>query len=307
MNRVATFNQFFGSAAGIAAGQANMAKAQQQTSTQKVSNDLQGFGIEAGRLLSAKTYAERLDSRAETLKGLQARADVEASALETAQAAVKQVREGLTQAFALQSGVGLKATIEQALSVIVTAANVQYNGEAVFGGELGFGEPFVQASLDTLAAQPNTDVNWLDTGRNRTVVIEDNRAIELSASAEELFRPFVDFLRSIRVWENANAPLSGKLTPAQQTYVQGLLPSIATVEKDLIDKSANAGITAKQLEMAADTNDARRDTLLATIGDQENVDLAEVATRLSAAETQYRASASVFSQLQDLNLLQYLR
>ena len=307
MNRVATFNQFFGSAAGIAAGQANMAKAQQQTSTQKVSSDLQGFGIEAGRLLSAKTYAERLDSRSEMLKGLQARADIEASALESAQAAVKQVREGLTQAFALQSGVGLKATIEQALSVIVTAANVQYNGEAIFAGELGFGEPFVPASLDTLAAQPNTDPNWLDTGRNRTVVIEDNRAIELSGSAKELFRPFVDFLRSIRVWENANVPLSGKLTAAQQTYVQGLLPTIATVEKDLIDKSATAGITAKQLEMAADTNDARRDTLLATIGDQENVDLAEVATRLSAAETQYKASASVFSQLQNLNLLQYLR
>ncbi|GIU66219.1 hypothetical protein [Candidatus Phycosocius spiralis] len=307
MTRVATYNQYVGSAAGMATGQANMAKAQQQTSTQKVSNDLQGFGIEAGRLLSAKTYAERLDTRAEILKGLNARAEIESSALEAAQAAVKKVREGLTQAFALQSGVGLKATLEQALSVIITSANIKYNGESIFGGEQGFNDPLVPASLDTLAAQPNTDAYWLDTGRNRTVMIEDNRAIELSANAKELFRPFVDFIRSIRVWENANAPLSGKLTTDQQTYVQNLLPIIASVEKGLIDKSATAGITAKQLEVAADTNDDRRDTLLATIGGQENVNLAEVATRLAAAQTQYRASAEVFAQVKDLNLLLYLR
>jgi flagellin-like hook-associated protein FlgL len=35
--------------------------------------------------------------------------------------------------------------------------------------------------------------------------------------------------------------------------------------------------------------------------------LAEVAARLSAAQTQYQASAAIFGQLKDLNLLQYLR
>lgn len=307
MTRVATFNQFFGSAAGIAMGQANMAKAQEQASTQKVSSDLQGFGIEAGRLLSAKTYAERLDRRAETLKGLEARAEVEATALDSAQAAVQQARDGLANAAANQNGAGLRAALEQALSIIDTAANAQYNGEAIFGGEWGYGEPFVPASLDTLAAQPNTDANWIDTGRNRTVMIEDNRSIELSRTAEDLFRPFVDLLRSIRVWENTNGPLTGRLTTAQLTYVQGLIPQIATVQTNLIDKAAEAGGTAKQIEMAVSTNDAKRDTLLATIGDQESVDLAEVAARLSAAQTQYQASAAIFGQLKDLNLLQYLR
>lgn len=307
MNRVATYNQFFGSAAGIAAGQANMAKAQEQASTQKVAGDLQGFGIEAGRLLSAKTYAERLDRRAETLKALEARADVEATALESAQAAVQQARDGLANAAASQNGAGLKAALEQALSIIDTAANAQYNGEAIFGGEWGYGEPFIPASLDALAAQPNTDANWVDTGRNRTVMIEDNRSIELSRNAKDLFRPFVDLLRSIRVWENANGALTGKLTTAQQTYVQGLIPQIANVQSTLIDKAAEAGSTAKQIEMAVTTNDAKRDTLLATIGDQENVDLAEVAARLSAAQTQYQASAAIFGQLKDLSLLQYLR
>lgn len=307
MNRVATYNQFFGSAAGIAAGQANMAKAQEQASTQKVAGDLQGFGIEAGRLLSAKTYAERLDRRAETLKALEARADVEATALESAQAAVQQARDGLANAAASQNGAGLKAALEQALSIIDTAANAQYNGEAIFGGEWGYGEPFIPASLDALAAQPNTDANWVDTGRNRTVMIEDNRSIELSRNAKDLFRPFVDLLRSIRVFENTNGALTGKLTTAQQTYVQGLIPQIANVQSTLIDKAAEAGSTAKQIEMAVTTNNAKRDTLLATIGDQENVDLAEVAARLSAAQTQYQASAAIFGQLKDLSLLQYLR
>ena len=309
MSRISSYNQFYGNAAGIAAGQANMAKAQEQASTQKVATDLKGYAQQSGRLLSAKTYAERLDRRAETLSALQGRADVEANAMSNALDAVKQVRDAIGNAAATNNGAGFRIALEQALATITSAANAQYGGQAVFGGNWGYGDPFVATSLDAMAtAGPGAaGTYWVDTGENRSVMVEDDRPIQLSPGAEEIFRPFVDFVREVRSWENANAPITGRLTDAQSTYVRSLMPNIAALQSTMIDHESTAGITAKQIETTALANTSQRDTLNKTIGDQENVDLAEVAAKLAAAQNQYQASAAIFGRMRDMNLLQYLR
>jgi flagellar hook-associated protein 3 FlgL len=310
MSRISSYNQFYGNSAGIATGQANMQKAQAQASSQKIATDLKGYAQQSGRLLSAKTYAERLDRRAETLSALQGRADVEAAAMTNALDAVKQVRDAIGSAIATNKGAGFRVTIEQALATIATAANVQYGGQAVFGGTWGYGEPFATISLDAMATAGAgaADSYWADTGENRSVMLEDNRPIQLSPGAEEIFRPIVDFMRQIREWENTNTSItSGSLSEAQATYMRSLMPAIAGLQATMIDHEANAGITAKQIDTTALANSAQLDTFKKTIGDQENVDLAEVATKLAAAQNQYQASAAIFGQMRDMNLLQYLR
>jgi flagellar hook-associated protein 3 FlgL len=309
MNRISSYNQFFGNSSGIATGQANMAKAQAQASSQKVATDLKGYAQDSGRLLSAKSYSERLDRRAETLSALSGRAEVEATALARAEEVIKQFRDSLGTAIATQNGVGLRDAMDNAVATLGSVANTQYAGQAVFGGSWGYGEPFVTATLDemALAGGGGAGAFWVDTGENRTVMVEDNRAIQLSGSAKEIFKPMIDFLRQMREWENTNTPITGKLTAAQSTFLQAQLPGVAALHTGLIDQEAAAGITAKEIEQITLANQAQRDTLNQTIGAQENVDLAEVATRLAAAQTQYQASASIFSQMRDMNLLQYLR
>lgn len=309
MTRISSYNQFYGNAAGISAGQTNMAKAQAQASTQKVATDLKGYAQQSGRLLSAKTYAERLDRRAETLSALQGRAEIEANAMSNALTAVAQVRDAIGTAAATNNGGGFRVALEQALATIGTAANAQYAGQAVFGGTWGYGDPFATTSLDAMAIAGAGAAGdyWTDTGENRTVMLEDDRAIQLSPAAEEVFRPIVDFLREVRSWENLNAPISGSLTDAQATFVRSLLPDIAALQSTMIDQEASAGITAKQIETTTLNNIAQREMLDKTIADQENVDLAEVAANLAAAQNQYQASAAIFGQMRDLNLLQYLR
>jgi flagellar hook-associated protein 3 FlgL len=309
MTRISSYNQFYGNAAGITNGQNAMAKAQEQASTQKVATDLKGYAQQSGRLLSAKTYSERLDRRAETLSALQGRAEVEANAMTNALEAVKQVRDAIGLAAGTSNGAGFRVALEQALGTIGTAANAQYGGQAVFGGNWGYGEPFAATSLDDMATAGAGAAGsyWTDTGENRTVMLEDDRPIQLSPGAREVFKPIVDFLREIRTWENANAPITGPLTQSQTTYLRSIMPDIAALQSTMIDHEATAGITAKQIETTALTNLAQRDTLDRTIGDQENVDLAKVAADLSAAQNQYQASAAIFGQMRDMNLLQYLR
>jgi flagellar hook-associated protein 3 FlgL len=309
MTRISSYNQFYTNSAGIASGQAEMAKAQAQASTQKVATDLKGFAQQSGRLLSAKGYAQRLEQRADTLSALQGRADVEAAAMTNAVDTAKQVRQAISTAVANNNGTAFRAVMEQALAAISTSANIQFNGQAVFGGNWGYGEPLAAASLDdmAIAGAAAADTYWTDTGENRSVTLEDGRSIQLSPGAEEVFRPLVDFIREVREWEIANTAIAGRLSDAQATFMRGLMPEIATLESDMIDREAAAGNTAKEIEATALKNQAQRDTLVQTIGNQENVDLAEVATKLAAAQNQYQASAAIFGQMRNMNLLQYLR
>jgi flagellar hook-associated protein 3 FlgL len=309
MSRISSYTQFTSNAAAIANGQTQMAKAQAQATSQKVATDLKGYAQDSGRLLSAKGYAARLERRAETIDALKGRAEVEANALARATEVVKEARDAITNAIANENGAGLREIINNTVATLGAVANTQYAGQAVFGGNWGYGDPFKTASLDAMAiAGPGgADSFWQDTGENRSITIEENRSIQLSGSAQEIFRPMMEYLRGLREWENTNTPMTGKLDVAQKAQLQSMLPGLVALQSTMIDQEASAGLTAQQLDQVAIANEAQQTALARTITDQENVDLAEVAVRLNAAQTQYQASASIFGQMRNMNLLQFLR
>jgi flagellar hook-associated protein 3 FlgL len=307
MNRISTYTQFFANAGGLLRGQDAMAEAQRQTSSGKIAQDLKGYGADAARLLSAKAVSARLESRTDALKALESRAQVEATALDSAATAVGDARQAIMNALANENGAGLRTAMEQALATVFTAANQQYAGQYIFGGTVGYDRPVNPIDLETLGTLPDTSLQFNETGANRQLTMQDGYDINMSASAREIFQPFVDLMQDIRAWEQANTPLNGKLNPAQVAYLNTLVPQIAALQSGIIDHESAAGTKAKQLELSILASEEQATALNQTIGKQENADLAEVATRLSAAKIQYEASASIFSQLRNVNLLQYLR
>jgi len=292
---------------GILDGQNKMAKAQEQASSQKVASDLKGYGVDAKRLINAKNMSDKLQTRNDELQSIEARALVEASAYSHFTDAIDSLRQSINGALANQNGAGFAPALESALQAAISAANVEFAGQNIFGGSRSYDEPFVNADLNTLAGQVNTDANWLDTGANRTITIDDGRSIELSKSAVEVFRPFIDFVVNIRKWENANTPITGKLNATQIAYLQTQSAQIAPIQTVALENEGAAGITSAEITKIRELNSSKILAFDNIVGDIQNVDLAEVAARLSAAQTQYQASASIFGQLKDLNLLMYLR
>lgn len=307
MTRISSYTALQSGVSGIFEGQSRMNLAQAQASSQTKANDLKGYGEDAKKLINAKSLVNRVQSRTEDLKSLQARATVEATAYSSFTEAVESVRSAVGTAIANQNGGGFRTAIEGALQSAITAANVQFGGQTIFGGVRSYDEPIISASLDDLAALANTDANFIDTGPNRTVTLEDGRTLEISKNAEEVFKPFIDLLRDIRVWENANGNIDGKLNQTQISYLQGLIPQVSTVQNNVLSLEGNAGVLAKEIDNTIENNEAKLTKLNEIISDIQNVDLTEVAARLSAAQTQYQASAAIFGQLKDLSLLNYLR
>lgn len=307
MTRISTYNSFSFGTQGLLQGQTNMAKAQAQASSQKTATDLKGYGNQAKQLVGAKTMATMLEKRTEDLKTLQARADIEAEGFNSFTETISSLRSSIGNAVANENGAGFAAALEAALANTISAANLEFAGQSIFGGNRAYEAPFINADLNALAAEPNTDLHWLDTGDNRNVTLEAGHTIELSKSAQEVFKPFVEFVRNVRAWENANTPITGRLNAAQMTFLKSQFTAIGAIETTAFENQAAAGIVNKQISDIIESNENRLTTLNAVVGKIENVDLAEVATRLTAAQTQYQASASIFAQLKNLNLLQFLR
>jgi len=69
-------------------------------------------------------------------------------------------------------------------------------------------------------------------------------------------------------------------------------------------KSGNA---QAQLERGIERLETRSNLLSKHLGSMADANLAEVSMRLSAVQTQYEATARVFSQIKDLSLVNFLR
>ncbi len=307
MNRISNFTSYNMGLAGILNGQTRMHEAQSQASSETIASDLKGFGADAKKLINARAIVAKVEARTDDLKSLQARATVEATAMTSFTDAVESVRQAIGVALANENGGGFRTAIESALSTAISAANVNFAGQSIFGGVRSYEEPLVGADLDTLAAQPNVDTNFVDTGPNRTVTLEDGRTIQISKNAEEVFKPFIELLREIRVFENANGAITGKLNATQVNFLKSKIPDITTLHGNATADEADSGLIAKEIDNSIEANDAKKTRLNEIVSDIQSVDLAEVAAKLSAAQTQYQASASIFAQLKDLNLLQFLR
>lgn len=306
MTRISSFTAFQAGVSGIYDGQNKMDKAQAQASSQKNASDLKGYGHNAKKLVDTRAMINRIEARNEDLKSLDARASVEATALEAFTSAIENVANTINGAVANQNGAGLSAALEAGLNAAMISANTSFAGQSLFGGINGYDTPVVTADLATLAGQPNTNSNFKDMGPNRQITLEDGRTIEISKSAKEVFQPFMDFLRNVKVYENANGSFNGKLTDTQKNWLQSQIGALSTIQNDAIGVAANQGVTAKEISTTLETNELKLTRLNEIVGGVVNVDLAEVAARLSAAQTQYQASASIFAQLKDMNLLKFL-
>lgn len=306
MTRISTFSVISANTYGIMKGQSEVNDAVQQSSSTYVATDLKGYGANAGRLVSTKNVVQNLTAKNDNLSVLQARATTEDAAFTSFTDAISTVRTAITNAVANSNGTGLDETLNQALSSAINAANTKYNGQYIFGGTRGYDQPITNTDLDTLSTQANTDGSFIDTGANLTTSIDTNQKIQLSQSAKEVFQPFMNFLQTVRSWENTNGKLDGKLSSTQVSYLQSQITNITSVQSSAVDAQANAGVVAKEIDNKISSNSAQLTTLSSMVGDIEDVDLSKVATQLSAAQTQYQASASIFSQIKSLNLLQYL-
>jgi flagellar hook-associated protein 3 FlgL len=305
MTRVSSAQIPMASLAHLSKAQQEVVEAARQSSAQTKANDLKGYGREAQTLVSAQRLVARTQGFLVTSRELQTRMQIQDVALGRAGEIVGKLKEDLFQNVGLESGEGVRSSLEEAFAVLKDTMNTNLGGRYLFGGVANDTAPVPVASLSDLAANPLA--TSLPPGSDPQVMrVEEGRTVSAGLNAEDVIGSALASIKRLAEMDEAT-PFSGPLTPAQKQAIQDELGNLGDAFDSILGSQAENGRLLKEVDSASTRQTSQMEALDGAIGGIVNVDLAEVAVRLNQAQFAYQASAGVFNVLRTMNLLDALK
>ncbi|ACT59884.1 flagellin [Hirschia baltica] len=275
-------------------------EASNQTASQTKATDLKGYGSQTHTLVSSNRMIANIQSRIDNAAELDARLSMQDAVLTHSREVMEDLRSVILQDISLSGPSSIDAKIEEAFLVLKDSFNLEISGKSVFGGTRTDKPPVVAASVADLVANPIE--NAFEQGaQEQTVNVDGYQEISLAPVAAEAAEAAFDMLKTLA----AGGPY-GELTDAQVTALKGELAQFDTVIDGLVQLEARNGNTQSRITNAIERQTTQVNAIGATVGEITYVDLAEVAARLSNAQTTYQASASIFNTVRGLTLLDVL-
>lgn len=253
-------------------------------------------------MAARKIVQERAELRA--LDAYQHSADTAASRLSAADTALSGLIELYTQVLSTAAGgrgttatdearAALAASIRGNRDGVLTQVNAQFGGRPLFAGTASSGQAF-DGAPGAWNYQGTTDVVQLEVQRDRIVSVTFN-GLDLLQGAEaqnvlDQLDVLADAVESGDQTAMADGMAAIERAMSRATRMQGQL---GADEHGIEDAHAQLS----SLRLASDTRRAKA----------EDANLAEAMTRLSQADTAYRAVIAAVSREERLTLLDYLR
>jgi flagellar hook-associated protein 3 FlgL len=310
MDRVSTANLYATTVFGINSAQSRLQIASQQASTGKLSDSLSGYGSSSSQITAMRTLQARIQSQLDSNKVTSNKLDLQETSLTQFSGAVTDARKAVANALGSGTGITLITDLQNALSKSVSALNTSYNGEQLFGGSQNATAPVTISKLTdltTVAAIANLQTVFANGVLPQTARLDDNTVVTTGQLASTVATPLYSALQQIEAYNlGANGPLTGTLSAAQQSFLQGVLSSLTTAETGATAAVTQNGVLQKQLKDVNTTLGGQNDTLTNSLGDLTDVDIAKAATDLQLAQFALQASSRVFSTLQSSSLLTLL-
>ena len=293
--------------ANIGATQTQEANATSEMSSQKVAQDLAGYGASAGTLTAMNSLSARLTQYTSNAQALSGQLGVQDQALSTVTTAAQNAKNAVQEAVANNSGDDLMTTLQSAMTSAVGALNTQYNGQYLFSGGQGQTQPVTAGSLSALGTASSASSVFQNGTLKATNRLDDSTVVQTGVLASDAGGPLMGALQSVAAYEaGPNGPFVDPLTSDQQSFLSGVLGQFSTAVSSTTTLQADNGVVAQQVTTAATTLSDQQTAIAGVIGNLTTPDEAKVATQLSLAQTTLQASAQIFSSLQQDSLLQVL-
>jgi flagellar hook-associated protein 3 FlgL len=306
MTSIATFSWFTQTSADLSRMQKQMAELNRQTAQQTKAADLQGYGGASAQVVSTKAVIAAAEGGATAAKNLGNRLSMVDTALTSASDATEALRQSVLSAVGNEDGTTVAADLATAFRTVSDAFNTTYNGDALFGGQRTDGSPVNVSSLAALAAAPSTSAIFDVSSQSQTVDLGQG-AFSIGQNASQIGSGVFDAMRSLQQLLDANGgTLSSPLTSAEKASLTTIAQSLNTARQTVTTAQAVNGNLQNSVDTQATALSNRADAYKSILGDQTEVDLASVAAQLAQVETQYQASASVFTTLKSMTLLNFL-
>jgi flagellar hook-associated protein 3 FlgL len=189
----------------------------------------------------------------------------------------------------------------------VNGLNAQFDGKYLFAGGKITTPPVSATQLSDLTSGPPIASFFQNDSLQVKAKLDDSTTIATGQLASNIATPMMTAFQTLKAFDQgAGGPLSGKLTPAQQTFLTAQLTNWANIGTNLTTVTAQNGLLQKQVDDVASNLVTQKNTLTSMIGDITDADMAKAATDLSSAQLSVQASARVLQALQNSSLLNLL-
>jgi flagellar hook-associated protein 3 FlgL len=302
MARVATIPLQRTLSDAIQRSQEKLAITQAQLSTGKKATTYADLGTETVRNLSAHSMLARQEAQATVSKRVGTTLELYQGSLEAIDTAASDLRLDMLSAIGTGRADGLQQAIQSAFDQYRSALNLSEGGSPLFGGAQTNGDPFKPQTLADVASMPS-DAAFLDDDVRSSARIADLLDLSYGISASAAGKGIYEALRTLA----QAGPFPETPTEAQ---IESLRTAMEQLDKGLsASRSVNAenGRKQAQVETLTKRNDERALLLSGVIESNEDADLGQVAIDLAQQKTVLQASYSVFSQLSELSLVNFLR
>ena len=291
--RVTDAASTYGSLAGLQSAAARLASLQAQLSSGRQITTPSDDPSGTARALQLRGQVKRNDQYAASARdaiGWMSAAD---SAYTQAVKLVQNAQSLTVQALNTGAGSSTSAAaiadqIDAIRSSLVDVANTTYNGRPVFGGTTAGGAAY--DSTGTYVGDAGTVARAV--GPQSTVTVNQTGPQVFGPAGNDLFALLSDISTTLRT-----APSSA--TPQ--------LAALGTALSRISSAQAAEGATYQQVQDTQKVQASTGTALAAQLSDIEDIDLADMAIKVSTANVTYQAALQTTASVRQLSLLNFLR
>lgn len=291
----------------LGAIQTRLADLQRQVASGNRADTLSGYGEASGRLLSVRGILANSEQRALAARTIEPRLELQAAALRQNEEAIAGLRQSVLDAVINRNGAALETIAESRFQQARTALSQQYDGVFLFSGERVDSAPIIVTTLSALAARGDASTAIVTADRPQSFDLGDGAAVNLAPLAGEVGGEFLQAVSDLKRFIDSQGGLGSTLSDAQINALNEFLPRLDQARASAGAAEARNGILQQRVEAVRIQEEQRVTLFTGTLGRIADADLADVSARIGVARSQFEAIATLFSELRDLTLLNFLR
>jgi flagellar hook-associated protein 3 FlgL len=277
---------------------------QRQTASGNIADDLKGYGNESGRIVNARTAISQSTARVDAANQLVTRIEIQDIALDKAASAAAQLKQEIFIALSSDNGSFLGEQLKIAFHQATEALNTSYAGTPLFSGERRDGVPVQANNLQDLPGAIGAATLFNESVRPQTVDLGVGAPVVVAEKVSDIAGGLYTVFRNL--YDLTQTGLDSPLTTQQRQALESISFDMGVAYDDVLAAQGRNGDVQSRVERDTVRLTNHADLLSKHLAKVSEVDLAEVAMKLSAAQTQYQAIAKVFTQVKDLSLINFL-
>jgi flagellar hook-associated protein 3 FlgL len=308
MDRVSTAGNYSAILANLMTAENRQVDAENRVSSMKNGSSLKDYANKAETLTAMTTVDKRLTAYQDGNTAMAAKLTTQDTALNGATDSATAVRQAITDALANDNADSLMEVVQGQFQNAVSSLNAQYDGKYLFAGGKVTTQPVTATQLSDLTSGAPISSFFQNDNFKVQAKLDDSTTVTTGQLASDLGTNMMTSFQALQAFDQgASGPLSGQLTDAQRTFLQGQLASWDTIGTNLTAATAQNGLVQNQVDDVASSLVDQQNTLTGMIGDITNADMAKAATDLSSAQLSVQATAQVLQVMQSSSLLTLLK